>query len=185
MAAPIYSQSEVDSLVAMAKRIPDDDVLQPRTPAQKRKARRRINEFEEVSFMRCEPAEPLRSVALEVELCHNKRNDAISITLYAQIAPRPIRPICRYDVHDVPHENPPWFPPPLIEPGQFHQHLYSERAIREIDEEAWCACAAPLDVGLGGSPQTQLARLRKRFLADLHIAFDDRATRGLFMSLGE
>ncbi len=185
-AAPLYLQHEVDALIAMAKRIPDDDdaVSQPRTAKQKKSARRRAYPNDEITILNCEPMYPAPGIQFEVEICHNLLNDSIVITLYGQIYPRPMRPICHYDVHDTPHENPDWFPPPSVESGAFHGHVYSEQAIRETDEDEWSACALPIDVGSGGSPNMQLTRLRKQFLADMNIDFDDRGTRGLFMTAG-
>ena len=180
-AAPLYLQSEVDELLAMAKRIPDSDVSQPRTAKQKRRVRRRAYPGETFTILQCVPADGRPGIAFEVEVCRNLRNDSVVVQLFAQISPRPMRPICHYDIHDTPHENPPWFPPAMIDGGQFHRHVYSERAIRETDEDAWEACATPLDLGLGGSPNALEARLRKRFLDDLNIVFDDGGTRGLFM----
>jgi hypothetical protein len=175
MAAPLYFQREVEMVLALEKRALFESFRRPRK-AEKR--HRRHNEFEEVGVIRLEP-EPLQpGIVLEMDICHNLRDDAISIALYAAIQPRPLRPFCRYDVHDSPHENPAWFPPPVIPPGVFHRHVYNERAIQEGDVEDWDACAEPLDLVLGGSPQSQKERLKHRFIADLRISFEDRDTRG-------
>jgi hypothetical protein len=179
MAAPLYTQQEVAVLLAMPKRAPGGS-WQPTKPKKKR----RHNEFEHVAVVVVEPDPVVTGTGFELDICHNLATDELSITLYAEIYPRPLRPICRYDVQDCAHGNPDWFPPPLIAPGEFHRHVYSERAVTEGEPEDWDACAEALGIPTGGSPKAQLERLKKKAIDELNIVFEDRDTRNLLLDFG-
>jgi hypothetical protein len=181
MAAPLYFQVEIDPLLLMEKRAVFESWLRP----SKKEKRRRHNEFEEVGNISIEADPPASGIAFAMDICRNLRTDAIAITLYAEIHPRPLIPICRYDVHDTPHPNPPWFPPPLIESGVYHRHVYNERAIVEGDPDDWCKCAEVLQIAPGGSPQVQLQRLRLAFIGDMKIRFEETDTLNEFLDFGQ
>lgn len=167
MAAPIYSQEEADALIKMRKRI-DPEAWKDRTKARPFP----FVTSDEVSA-RPETDDEGR-IAFKIEIGVNEQSDSIAILLKGRIDRRPMEGLCRYDIQDGLHENPPWFPPPIINPGQVHRHDYSERSVQEFDR--WDKCALPLDLSGEGSPEQLRSRLWRRFLDDLGIRFCDTET---------
>jgi hypothetical protein len=180
MAAPLYFQPEIDALLKMKKRIVAD-AWKPLTPAHKREAGKRQNSFEDVATMEAKAFDGSDKYEFQIELCHNLRNDAIAITLFAQIVPRNLTPICRYDVHDSPHNNPKWYSPRKIASGKVHRHIYNERAIRDGDLASWSDCGDSVRLPTGGSPASQRDRLKRKFIGDLNLHFDQREDQTLFV----
>lgn len=183
MVAPLYFDREIAAMLAMEKRILSGG-WKPLASPNKKSARKRTNEFESVGIMSAEPLIGTPGYVFEIDVCHNLRSDSIHISLYAEIAPRRVLPICRYEIHDSLHTNPLWFPPVVIEGGQFHKHVYNERSIREGDQRDWCECASPLDLGGQCSPDIAMQRLKNKFIDDLHLNFDERDDRQTFINFG-
>ena len=179
MAAPVYKQAEIERLLAVKKRA-TDSAWPALRPADWGPARRRANVYERVAQITVLPWDDSSVYKFSLEICHNTRTDHVAITLRAAIPPRPMLPVCRYEVRDAPHANPACCPGQGIESGTFRRHVYNEQAVREGDPESWDACAEALDLSSSGTGEAQMRRLANRTLGDLNIAFDDPAVDTLF-----
>ncbi len=175
MAAPLYSQIEADALIAMPKRI-------EHAAWEKRKTGR-PTDYEESTIVVAIPEVYDEKIVFAIEIRKNDLFDALSITLKGRIGKRPPEGLCRYDIHDNAHDNPPWFLPSFVNAGEFHRHVYQERSVQEFDR--WDKCAQPLDLSPDGSPQQLHARLWWRFVGDLKIKFSDTETFGGLFGLIE
>ena len=163
MAAPVYKQVEIETLFALQKRATDSTwpVLRP---ADMGPARRRANVYEGVAQITVLPWDDSLVYKFRLEICRDTRTDHIAITLRAEIPPRPMLPICRYEVSDAPHANPAYCPGQGIESGTFHRHVYNEQAVREGGPESWDACAEALDLSSSGTGEAQMRRLANKML---------------------
>lgn len=174
MAAPIYTDAEVKRLVAMPKRVSitavdtDARIVRPTKGETKRTTPVR-------------PEDVAETVEFQMEECWKDDTDEYSVMLHVKLPPKPWQTICRFDIQDVGHRNPPWHLPLYIPSGVPHYHTYTERAIEEEDE--WSKAATPIDFGnardlTSGQEQT---RLRGAFLKHLNMRFlDSESASDLF-----
>lgn len=172
MAAPIYSQAEADRMIAMAKVAPLADLQrEKKSDTEGTSTRRmRVTKHEKRTIRQVEP-EQESTVRFHVEICENTRTEGIAITLFGSMDSRPVRPLCRYEIQDSGHHNPPGFSPEFVGSGRPHRHMYSEHHEREYD--SWSRCAEPIDIQMPATFSGQRTHLIGKFYADMNIKFSD------------
>jgi len=129
--------------------------------------------------IKAEPEDASIPTAFKIVIRKDERTDTYSLTLEGKLPGRIFEGLLRYNVHDSIHANPEWFPPPIIESGDLHRHVYQERAVREGRD--WDACAELLKLPSAGSPNQQYERLLGKFMVDANIRVSDSETHtGLY-----
>lgn len=172
MAAPIYSQAEADAMIAMEKRVEYD--------AWQGSSVGRTTDGEASKEIDASPEDGSDQFGFKIEIRRSDDSEYFSITLKGKIIGRPWEGLCRYDVQDNEHVNPPLCAEQItVDPGVFHRHVYSEVGVRETDK--WHACAEILDLPAVPTFDQQLTRLRGAFLEDLKIKFCDSQTQTGFL----
>lgn len=165
MAEPVFSQAEIDALLAVEKVAPYESqfyaVLDTRFPG--------VKPYQ----IDVRAAAPFEGVILKVRIVSNLRARAFSTSLYAQFPGRSTEGVCRYDVHPTAHPNKPrcdWIG--TIPRGGFHIHRYGETAVRVGYD--WDDCARPLEVD-DGPFESRVRWMVGRFIDDVRIRFDDHS----------
>ena len=174
MAATIYRQAEVDWLIAMSKRA-DYEAWENRHEARR-------SAYEHSAEILVHPDDDsIKNVEFTVEFRWQISAFGFRVSLKASIDPRPQQAICRYDVHDGIHPNPPGVMPIEIDDRQFHSHTYSEEMEQEFLK--WDRIAKPIpSLGMAsGNFERDWKRLKSAFLEDMKIKLiDSRTGVGLF-----
>lgn len=144
---------------------------------EKRKHGRRTN-GERGAVILAFPERAEVKAEFKIEIRRHDATDSFALTLEGRLIGRPFEGLLRYNVHDSIHRNPDWFPPPIVESGTLHRHVYREQAVREGRD--WDACAEVLNVDPKGSlsPNQQIERLIGAFLVDASIRVSDSHTHG-------
>lgn len=156
MAAPVYRQHEILAMIAMPKTL-DWGV-------EHAKDRSGDERSKVIPLILDDP-----QYTMKLEIRRNPDLGEYTVLLRGMMAGRDFEGVIRYDIQDNEHTNPPWYSPELILPGQPHQHVYNETAIRKRLE--WDACADPIDLT---SPSSNY--LIGKFLVDVKIRTIDTAT---------
>lgn len=132
MAAPVYTQSQAQSMIEMQKVVPHD--------AWENRFEGRPSTTQEIrNRIRVVPEEEANLTEFIVETCLCPGRGEAAFTLLGKLLGYTEQPLCRYEVQISRHTNPRWFPPFVIAPRALHRHVYNERAIRE--DWPWDKCA--------------------------------------------
>jgi len=134
MAAPVYLQSQVDTMLNAPKYVRFnawENRLPGRTHSEE--IRHRIKAF---------PFDPKDATLFIIESCHCLSRRQVSFSLFGKMKGYPEHALCRYEIQTIRHRNPDWFPPQYVGNRVLHKHVYSERAIRE--GYTWDKCAEVL-----------------------------------------
>ena len=158
MAAPIYTQKEVDDLLAMPKVVQWD--------SRGRRGWDTHRERESITIQVI--VEGDEDIRFSIEAFRNTELGEFSLILKGQIGARPLEGLCRYDIHDGPHRNhKDFWPPDEIADGKPHVHKYREKAIRQ--GLTWHSYAEILP-----DDCASVNDLTSRFLKDCNIKFQDK-----------
>lgn len=173
--AVIYRQSEVDKLLTLPKYIDGEMWNEKATP--------RGRKDEEQVAIPCvlDDESQFADAKLKVIIRVDHRKETMAFVLNVRLGKRPEQPICRYEVQNSEHINPPWYSPEVIEVGEFHRHVFNARAYEEY-YMGWDKCADSLGMpSKNSSPQSEYQSLKKKFLTDLNIDIRDKdASRGIW-----
>lgn len=177
--AAIYSQKEADLILKLPKQIDRDDWENRATPRGRNEEERRVN-------VSCSFVDPTQcpDTKLTVTIKVKDSDDTMSLMLLAKIGKRPEQPMCRYEIQNAEHANPPWYPPPVVEFGEYHKHVYNVRAYEEFFGD-WDKCADVLGrPKKNSSPASELNALKEMFLRQLNIEIIDRDAASSIWSMG-
>lgn len=164
--AVVYTQTEADYLIRMAKWI-DRDAWQEHGPDGNWQ-RAKLAVF---------PTDSMDGrLSLGLELERHLRSSECRLQLWANLRPKGRVYLARYDHQLDDHENPPGKSPKRIKPRELHGHTYSADLLERTRH--WDQFAFPLHIPSAGSPKQVWERLAQRFLADMNITIGDAQTRG-------
>lgn len=175
MAAPLFNSADVAALIAMDKRI----VLEEWQTKSELKQGRATTGWLHARVRASAPDQA--DVRFVVELRKSLRREEFSMTLLVSTPNVKDVAIVRYDIQTSAHVNPPWQGSQLIAPRVPHKHVYNPRAVSEGIADDWERCAEELQCPSGGTFASRVQWLRKAFLDDLGIHFDDREGRQSFL----
>jgi hypothetical protein len=169
MAAPIYSQAQVDRMIRTSKFV-EQDAWQNRSDG-------RQSTIEQRDRIKAAPKDDTNLTEFWIESCRCPGRCEASFTLIGKLLEYPEHPLCRYDFQISKHTNPKWFSPYVIGPRVPHRHVYNEKAIRE--GWTWDKCAEPIHQKKRTySLEQAINLLAPIFLNDLRIEIYDPDTIG-------
>ena len=165
MADPVFTQAQVEGLMAVKKVAPFESQFYAAVDI-----RSRLLKPVEI---RMQAEEPFESVELWVRIMNVPRIGAFAISLAARLANGRREFLCRYDLHDSPHPNKPRCDDPgEIPSGVFHVHLYRPDLVAVGYDWDDCGEPRPLD---GQSHAEQARNIMGQFLKELRVEFEDRS----------
>jgi hypothetical protein len=171
MAAPIYSQEQVQRMLLVPKIVSHDEW-------ENRFAGRQSPD-EQRDRIKASPADADDLTEFWIEICRCAVRSEASFTMAAKLLEYPEHALCRYEVQLGSHTNPKWFTPHFVDRRALHKHIYNERAIRE--GFTWDKCAEPVKQPKRKlSFQQAIDHLTPIFLEELRIEIHDPNVRGLF-----
>jgi len=171
MAAPIYTQQQIDRMLKIPKSVPYD--------AWENRFEGRQSTDELRDRFKARPIDETDLTEFTIEICRCSVRHEASFTLFGRLLEYPEHPICRYEIQLCRHRNLKWFPPRIVDPRMLHKHVYSERAIRE--GWPWDKCAEPIGQNRKNlSLEQAIGRLTPVFLENLKIEIHDSEVQDLF-----
>jgi hypothetical protein len=173
MAASIYTQRQIDAMIAEPKHVPFD-AWDHRWDGRESGDEHRIR-------VKVFPDNKASLTEYVVECCKCAARGEASFTLFGRLLGYPEHSVCRYERQLCRHNNPRWFPPSVIGSNVLHRHVYNERAVTE--DWPWDKCAEPLKIVVPKrklSLQQAIDRLTPEFLKDIKLEVHDPQTMGLF-----
>lgn len=175
MADPLFKIDEIAELIAMEKRIIYEEWAEKSELKQGRKTpgwlHARVRAF----------ALARTDMKFVVELRRSLYREEFSMTLLVSTANLTDVAVVRYDIQSSVHENPAWHGSQVILPRTPHRHVYNPRAVAEGTGDDWDRCAEELKSPSGGTFESRAQWLKKAFLDDLRIHFDDKHGRQDFL----
>lgn len=165
MAAPLFTQHEIERLIALPKHALRDEW----------EGRWAVRHGTDTNVrIVAHPDDPDESMEFHIERQDRPSREEVSVRLSVKMPGRGRVQLCRYDIQVSRHTNrKKWFTPRYVSARAPHKHVYNVRAVKEGTPSDWDVCAIPLDIGGAGSQQQLVERLLRVFIDDIALSFYD------------